>query len=70
MNEEMIRDMIDCLQNYKHDRTQLMQNYIQNRLDQNLIQYYRKLQQSVEFLSRKDSKKVITKLNRVDKNDK
>ena len=70
MNEEMIRDMIDCLQNYKHDRTWLMQNYIQNRLDQNLIQYYRKLQQSVEFLSRKDSKKVITKLNRVDKNDK
>ena len=70
MNEEMIRDMIDCLQNYKHDRIWLMQNYIQNRLDQNLIQYYRKLQQSVEFLSRKDSKKVITKLNRVDKNDK
>lgn len=70
MNEEMIRDMIDCLQNYKHDKTQLMQKYIQNRLDQNLIQYYRKLQQSVDFLSRKDSKKVIKKLNRVDKNDK
>lgn len=70
MNEEMIRDMINCLQNYKHDKTQLMQKYIQNRLDQNLIQYYRKLQQSVDFLSRKDSKKVIKKLNRVDKNDK
>lgn len=70
MNEEMIRDMIDCLQNYKHDKTQLMQKYVQNRLDQNLIQYYRKLQQSVDFLSRKDSKKVIKKLNRVDKNDK
>lgn len=70
MNEEMIRDMIDYLQNYKHDKTQLMQKYIQNRLDQNLIQYYRKLQQSVDFLSRKDSRKVIKKLNRVDKNDK
>ena len=70
MNKEIIMNMLSTLQHYKHDKTQLMQKYVQERLDQNLIQYYKKLQQSVDFLERKDSRKVIKKLNRVDKNDK
>lgn len=70
MNKEIIMNMLSTLQHYKHDKTWLMQKYVQERLDQNLIQYYKKLQQSVDFLERKDSKKVIKKLNRVDKNDK
>ena len=67
MNDKMILSMLNGLQKYKHSKTELIQFYIQKRLDLNLQQYYRKLQQSVDFLTRKDSKKVLKKLNRVDK---
>ena len=70
MNNQLLLNMINDLQNYKNDKTRLMQGYIQKRLNQNLTSYYKKLQQSVDFLQRKDSRKVLKKLNKVDKNDK
>lgn len=70
MSNQLLLNMINDLQNYKNDKTRLMQGYIQNRLNQNLTSYYKKLQQSVDFLQRKDSRKVLKKLNKVDKNDK
>lgn len=70
MNEQTLWALINNLQNYKHTKSDLMQFYIQKRLDQNLMSYYKKLQQSVDFLARKDTRKILKKLNQVDKNDK
>lgn len=70
MNEEKLRKIINELSNYKRDKDYLRSYYVKIRLDQNLIQYYKKLQQSIEFLQQRDNKKVLRRLNRVDNNDK
>lgn len=69
MNKELIRSMLNNLQMYKRSKSYLLTYYVQSRLNKNLQEYYRKLQRSVRVLEQLNSKKVLKKLNQVDKND-
>lgn len=70
MTEVQLKNMLLELSLYKRDKNYLKSYYIKKRLDQNLVQYHKKLQQSIEFLQQRDNKKVLKRLNQVDNNDK
>lgn len=60
--------MLEELQHYKRDKTDLMQFYIAERLNKSFDLYCKELQYSKMFLERKHEKSIIKRLNKL--NDK
>ena len=60
-----LTNMIEELQCYKHDKTELMQNYIVARLDLSFFQYNNELSKSVEFLTHKHEKSLLKRLTKL-----
>ena len=62
----LIQNMIYELQDYKHDKSVLMQNYISDRLNSSFNTYSKELQQSILFLTQKHEKSLLKRLNKID----
>ena len=50
-------------------KQELMKEYITDRLNKSLKQYYRDLSSSITYLENKDSKNLLRKLNKGDNTD-
>lgn len=57
-------EMIDELQHYKRSKSELIETYINDRLQSSMMTYYKELSQSLEFLKKKDEARMMRKLNR------
>lgn len=62
----LIQNMISELQDYKHDKSVLMQTYISDRLNSSFDTYSKELQQSILFLTQKHEKSLLKRLNKID----
>lgn len=58
--------MLSDLQQYKRDKSELMPQYIVERLDKSFNQYDKQLQQSLQFLTRKHEKSLIKRMKKLD----
>ena len=56
-------EILNELSQYKRSRSELSFLYIKDRLDSSLSQYYKKLNQSVQFLQNKNKLQIINKLD-------
>ena len=52
------------LEKHDRDKNSLLQYYINNRLSQSLRSYYKELNDSYNYLDRKDSLKTLKQLNK------
>ena len=59
--------MINDLQSYKRNKEDLLLHYVNERLDTSLTNYYKDLDNSLEYLSRRNELKLLKKLNRLGK---
>lgn len=57
--------MLSTLQEYRRDKTVLMQQYIVDRLDKSFSQYDKELQQSIQFLTKKHEKSLLKRMNKL-----
>lgn len=64
MNEDELLKILSDLQVYNRPKNELLLHYVQERLNKNLISYYKKLSQSVEYLAQRNSKNVLNRLNK------
>lgn len=56
--------MIEELQSYKRPKEELLIQYMTQRLDQSLDSYIKDLNSSTEYLSRRNSVKLVRKINK------
>ena len=66
-NSKRISHMINDLQSYKRNKEDLLLHYVNERLDTSLTNYYKELDNSLEYLSRRNELKLLKKLNRLGK---
>lgn len=66
-NSKRISHMINDLQSYKRNKEDLLLHYVNERLDTSLTNYYKDLDNSLEYLSRRNELKLLKKLNRLGK---
>ena len=66
-NSKRISHMINDLQPYKRNKEDLLLHYVNERLDTSLTNYYKDLDNSLEYLSRRNELKLLKKLNRLGK---
>lgn len=60
--KQVLFNMLTELQKYKRDKSTLMSQYVQERLDKSFNQYDKELQQSIQFLTRKHEKSLIKRM--------
>ena len=61
----IITSMLQDLQEYKNDRSLLMQKYIEQRLDKSFNLYTKELSQSIEILTSKHEKSLIKRMSKI-----
>lgn len=62
MFEENLQNIKNSVQYYKRDRNELMKYYIDKRLRDSLVSYFKTLNSSVYVLSVSDPEKVVKEL--------
>lgn len=62
MFEENLQNIKNSVQYYKRDRNELMKYYIDKRLRDSLVSYFKTLNSSVYALSVSDPEKVVKEL--------
>ncbi len=62
MLNEIIQQMKVDLSAHKRDKKELLETYVQNRLDDSLASYYEEIQKSLTNLLYKDSLKSMKKV--------
>ena len=66
---DKLNSIIDELNNYKRDKSSLLEMYIRARLDKSLKEYCNELQSSMEYLQTRNEINVARKLNKEGKKD-
>ena len=56
--------ILEELQNYKRPKEELLIQYMTQRLDQSLDSYFKDLNTSTEYLSRRNPVKLVRKINK------
>ena len=64
--KQTINSMIETLQQYKHEKSNLMYDYISERLNKSFNLYAHELTNSLVFLTHKHEKSILKRLNRID----
>lgn len=59
------KNMLNDLQGYKRNKDDLLLHYINERLDTSLVNYYKDLDNSLNYLSRRNELRLLKKLNRL-----
>lgn len=62
--KEQLFRIRDELSNYHRNKADLLEYYISSRLNQSLSVYYQELAATMRFLEKKDSLRVMRKLNK------
>ena len=66
--KQTILCMLETLQQYKHEKSNLMYDYISKRLTKSFDLYAHELTHSLVFLTHKHEKSILKRLNKI--NDK
>ena len=59
-------DMIKVLEQYKHDRKDIMFVYVSERLEKSFNEYTKELKQSVQYLTLKHEKSLVKRIKKID----
>lgn len=59
-------NMLETLQEYKRDKTTLMPEYIETRLNKSFQQYDKEIKQSLLFLTQKHEKSIMKRITKID----
>lgn len=61
-------NMLDTIQEYKHEPSCLMFEYVSQRLTKSFNQYEKELQYSLMFLTYKHEKSILKRLSKINDN--
>lgn len=64
---KLLKLMIDDINHYKRDRSVILRDAINKRLNESLAIYYKSVQDAEEVLENRSNLNVIRKLNKYDK---
>ena len=64
--KQRIMNMLSQLQEYKRDKTMLMEIYVSERLDKSFAVYDQQLTQSIDFLTKKHEKSLVKRIQKLD----
>lgn len=59
-------DMINVLEQYKHNKEDIMFTYVSERLEKSFNEYDKELKQSVQYLTLKHEKSLIKRMKKID----
>ena len=62
--ENKLKSMLCELDNYRHNKKDLMENYIQDRLTKALKVYYNNMKQTYLYLEYRNEKNLLSKYKR------
>lgn len=62
----MANNLLNTLSMYKRNKEDLMTMYVSERLTKSFNTYDKELQQSIEFLTRKNEKSLLKRIKKID----
>lgn len=64
--KQMLNKMLQELSTYKRDRSELMLQYVSDRLNKSFNEYDKELQQSINYLTKKHEKSLLKRMKKLD----